>query len=280
MFAPSVRGDSLLTAQSFPKTFNDLSFVDRIEVKRAGYAPWESEYDPQTKRCIKNCVYPGLTIEEELTRLERETRIAEQRAQIYNESQIYNGQYPTRPQPAVQTTGPIAPTHTSAPSVTQTTPVVTGVTQTAPAPIRCNPSNEKIPPTQDIPYGNPLTGNPRVTSPYGERTHPVTGKPDGHRAIDFAAPIGTNVYSPANGTVERVWTDQNCGRGMRIQHAAGFSTLYCHLSEHLVKQGDRVNAGCLVAKTGNTGRSTGPHLHYGINSDATPINPTGFVNKN
>ena len=123
-------------------------------------------------------------------------------------------------------------------------------------------------------------GRPRITSPYGTRTHPVTGQTQSfHRAVDFAASVGTTVFTPASGTVARVWTDTSCGNGLRITHADGYETVYCHLSQVLVAQGEPVQAGCAVAKTGNTGRTTGPHLHYGIKHNGNYIDPTGMLGR-
>ena len=67
-------------------------------------------------------------------------------------------------------------------------------------------------------------GRPRITTPYGERIHPITGDTQLHKAVDFAAPIGTSVFAPAAGTVSAAWTDASCGRGLRIRHADGFET--------------------------------------------------------
>ena len=80
-------------------------------------------------------------------------------------------------------------------------------------------------------------------------------------------------------TVAAVWTDATCGNGLRITHSDGYETVYCHLSQSLVKQGEHVDAGCSVAKTGNSGRTTGPHLHYGIKYNGQYIDPTKMVGR-
>ena len=139
------------------------------------------------------------------------------------------------------------------------------------------PSNSSTPANQNIPYGIPLVGNPRVSSPYGERIHPISKKRQLHKGIDYAVPNNTVVFSPANGTVARIWTDATCGNGLVVDHFEGFSTLYCHLNSVTVSLGDNVHAGCPIALTGNTGGSTGPHLHYGIYSNKNLILPTSFT---
>ena len=80
-----------LSAESFPKTFDDLSFVERVEILREGYAPWESEYD-DNGNCVKNCTYHGINIKEERSIIERETAEAEHRARMY---MIENNMYET-----------------------------------------------------------------------------------------------------------------------------------------------------------------------------------------
>lgn len=101
-----------------------------------------------------------------------------------------------------------------------------------------------------------------ITSPFGYRTDPVT-KQQGtfHNGIDIGVPIGTPVFSPADGVVAGAWVDGSCGVGLRINHGL-YITGYCHLSKQLVKIGQKVRKGDMIALTGNTGKSTGPHLHF------------------
>jgi murein DD-endopeptidase MepM/ murein hydrolase activator NlpD len=104
----------------------------------------------------------------------------------------------------------------------------------------------------------------RITSKYGERTHPITKAKSFHNGVDVAAPIGTDVISPANGVVTSTYNHLTGGLTMIIAHDNGLESRMAHLSEFVAKTGDRVREGQLVAKVGNTGRSTGPHLHYGM----------------
>lgn len=268
---------SLLTPQSFPTNANNLNFIQDVQLQSAAYEPWESEYDSDG-RCISGCLYPGITIAKELQSLEQNTNAANAAitpsewaslyAQYANSVGIMqpNGQQPQNP------VSIIVDNISNIPIIQDTQP-------THPTQQLCAPRQNAIPVSQSKPLGEPLLGRPRITSPYGERIHPVTGRRSVHRGIDFAATIGTTVFSPASGTVAAVWTDATCGNGLRITHSDGYETVYCHLSQSLVKQGEHVDAGCSVAKTGNSGRTTGPHLHYGIKYNGQYIDPTKMVGR-
>lgn len=264
LFAGNVFAASLLQQQSFPKTAGDLSFIQTIELKQEGYEPWESEYD-LNGRCISGCLYPGITIKEEFDIARQHTAEAWARAQ----------QYMISKQQVEQTTLQPDTTQIKNNINSDTQKIVSAMKQ--PQQVRCNPSNSNTPVGQKLPFGLPLTGNPKVTSGFGGRIHPVTGKLSGHKGIDFSAVIGTNVFSPADGTVESVWTDSTCGNGLKISHANGYETMYCHLNRVLVKEGENVSAGCKVAETGNTGRTTGPHLHYAIKESGSFVNPNNWI---
>lgn len=111
----------------------------------------------------------------------------------------------------------------------------------------------------------PFDGNVVVTSPAGYRIDPINGKTLFHNAVDYAMPVGTNLYSVFNGTVIR--SDNNgdgYGENIKIDCGNGIILHYAHLSERYVKVGDTVTQNQLIGKSGNTGRSTGPHLHMGI----------------
>lgn len=289
-------GESFLKAASFPKTFDDVSFVDRLEITRSGYEPWESEYD-SNGNCISGCPYPGITIEDDLDMMQRHTDriVAQLQAQglIPTETPQPSAPTPTTPSTPTVPTTPTTPQPTTPTPTTPTVPQPTIPTQPtqpvtpsptpspspAPAP-RCNPYQPEINSTNAIPLGEPVVGHPRITSPFGDRIHPVTGVRTPHRGVDLGVPRGTNVFTPASGTVTNVWTDSNCGRGIVITHANGYATTYCHLEEQLVKPGEIVTAGCLIGRSGNTGRSTGPHLHYGIKQNGTYINPIKLMGRN
>ena len=108
---------------------------------------------------------------------------------------------------------------------------------------------------------HPFEGNYRLSSNFNpRRLHPVTGRVSPHNGTDFAMPIGTPITAPANGRVERVGNHHAAGRYIVVRHDNGYRTRYLHLSQPLVSQGERVTMGDRIALSGNTGRSTGPHL--------------------
>lgn len=120
----------------------------------------------------------------------------------------------------------------------------------------------------------PINGA-RLTSGFGNRRHPVLGYTRMHAGVDFGAPVGTQVYAAGDGVVTRVGVMGGYGNVVDIQHDATWSTRYAHLSRMPIRVGDRVTQGQVIALSGNTGRSTGPHLHYEIRRNGQAINPMG-----
>ncbi len=127
-----------------------------------------------------------------------------------------------------------------------------------------------------LPLGAPVS-RVRVTSNYGTRNDPFTGKPKRHRGIDFAGKIGTELMAVAPGRVISAGERVGYGTTVEIDHGLGFTTLYAHLSQIMVSRGDWVRPGTVVGLGGSSGRSTGPHLHYEIRYKGAPFNPTSFV---
>jgi murein DD-endopeptidase MepM/ murein hydrolase activator NlpD len=116
-----------------------------------------------------------------------------------------------------------------------------------------------------------------VTSDFGQRLDPYTADRVMHAGLDIAAPHGKEVYSPSDGTVVFAGLEGGYGNVLVIDHGYGIKTRYGHLSKMLVKAGDRVKRGALIAAVGNTGRSTGPHLHYEVRVNGIPQNPRKFI---
>lgn len=112
----------------------------------------------------------------------------------------------------------------------------------------------------------PFEGRPRISSSFNlRRKHPVTGRISPHRGTDFAVRTGTAIESPAAGRViKSAYQKNGAGNYLVIRHDNGYKTRYMHLSKRLVEEGDRVTMGQKVGLSGNTGRSTGPHLHYEV----------------
>jgi murein DD-endopeptidase MepM/ murein hydrolase activator NlpD len=122
----------------------------------------------------------------------------------------------------------------------------------------------------------PLPEAVRVTSPFGQREHPILGGRRMHNGIDLGAPSGTGVRAVASGIVRRASSDATNGRIVIVDHGRGVSTLYCHNDELLVRAGDRVARGQLLSRSGSTGRSTGPHLHYQLELAGQPVDPLRY----
>lgn len=102
----------------------------------------------------------------------------------------------------------------------------------------------------------------KITSGFGYRTDPKTGKPkEFHNGIDLAVPVGTQIKSPMPGVVFALNSGGDGGNEIIIKHDNGYKTGYAHLSKQLVKKGDKIKQGDVIGLSGNTGKSTGPHLH-------------------
>jgi murein DD-endopeptidase MepM/ murein hydrolase activator NlpD len=124
--------------------------------------------------------------------------------------------------------------------------------------------------------GWPLPVSIRITSPFGVREDPVTGGRRLHAGVDLGTAIGTAVHAPAAGLVRRASSDGINGRILVIDHGRGVVTTYCHNDALLVRDGQRVEKGEIVARTGSSGRSTGPHLHYQLDLAGEPVDPLRF----
>ncbi|MFW6345000.1 MAG: peptidoglycan DD-metalloendopeptidase family protein [Halomonas sp.] len=121
---------------------------------------------------------------------------------------------------------------------------------------------------------HPFEGRYRLSSNFNpRRKHPVTGRVSPHKGTDFAMPIGTPITAPSDGVVEKVSKHFAAGRYLVIRHDNGYRTRYLHLSKPLVSRGDRVSMGERIALSGNTGRSTGPHLHYEVLVNNNQVDP-------
>ncbi len=116
-----------------------------------------------------------------------------------------------------------------------------------------------------------------VTSDFGQRLDPYTAERVMHEGLDIAAPHGKEVMSPSDGTVIFAGLEGGYGNVLVIDHGYGVKTRYGHLAKLEVKTGDRVKRGQIVGAVGNTGRSTGPHLHYEVRVNGIPENPRKFI---
>ena len=115
------------------------------------------------------------------------------------------------------------------------------------------------------------------SSSFGWRVDPFSGRSAFHEGLDFTAAIGTPIHAAAGGRVTVAEQTPDYGKIVKINHGSGLETRYAHASELLVKAGDVVRKGQLIARVGNTGRSTGPHLHFEVRRDGAPLDPRKFL---
>ncbi|MDN5937248.1 MAG: M23 family metallopeptidase [Salinisphaera sp.] len=129
---------------------------------------------------------------------------------------------------------------------------------------------------QVTPSGSPtLTG--WISSVFGWRVDPFTGRRGFHEGIDFAAPLGSKVLAAAAGVVSFAGHMQGYGNLVEINHGNGYVTRYGHCKKILVHVGQRVDKGEVVAKVGSTGRSTGPHVHFEVRRNGKVVNPASYI---
>jgi len=128
---------------------------------------------------------------------------------------------------------------------------------------------------QDVPLGAPVPGV--LTSRFGQRIDPINGKAAYHQGVDIRGRLGSDVKATAKGMVVVENYDKGNGRYVVLDHGNGFRTKYAHLKKSLVQKGDTVERGQAIGLVGNSGRSTGPHVHYEIHYDDKIVNPTRFV---
>lgn len=127
-------------------------------------------------------------------------------------------------------------------------------------------------------FSPPLARTFLVTSGYGLRKHPILGRMMAHNGADFATPVGTTVMAVASGVISDSGYDRRNGFYLVLQHADGWFSRYLHLSDITVERGSSVEAGAAIARTGNTGLSTGPHLHLEIGYRDVPLDPLALIN--
>lgn len=120
----------------------------------------------------------------------------------------------------------------------------------------------------------PFHSRVRVTSPFNpSRLHPVTGRVRPHNGVDFGMPVGSLVSAPSDGVVDKAGFSRSAGYFIVLRHSSTVSTVYMHLSKLSVRPGQRVKQGAVIARSGNTGISTGPHLHYEVRIGGRAVNP-------
>jgi len=116
----------------------------------------------------------------------------------------------------------------------------------------------------------------RIASGFGNRIHPIYGIPKMHNGLDFTAPTGTPIYATGNGTVETAGAGTGAGNHVIINHGYGYQTVYMHMVRIKAQVGQRVKRGEVIGWVGSTGASTGPHCHYEVRVNGTPVDPVYF----
>lgn len=129
-----------------------------------------------------------------------------------------------------------------------------------------------------MPSGKPIAEG-WLSSRYGKRNDPFTGKQDFHKGLDFAGKQGSDVIVVGDGVVS--WAGKRSGYGnlIEVNHGNGYTTRYGHNQQHLVKVGDKVKKGQQIALMGSTGRSTGPHVHFEVLQNGKTVNPSKYIGK-
>lgn len=125
--------------------------------------------------------------------------------------------------------------------------------------------------------GVPLKSEYRLSSPFGYRIHPITGKKKLHAGMDMAAPKGTPIYAAETGVVIVAQSWSGYGNTVIIDHGGGLWTLYGHMSEILAKKGETVKKGSKIGLVGSTGQSTGNHLHFEVRKNSEPVDPVPYL---
>ena len=190
--------------------------------------------------------------------------------------------------PPVTTMPPVVVPSTSVPSTTVPPTIVppTIAPTTPPTIPTTRPTTIPTETTNQAGEGNEVNGivwytptkNYRISSKFGYRYHPITGKYTLHKGIDMAAPQGTPIFATRAGYVSTTaYQEGGAGYYVSINHGDGYRSIYMHMTHYIVKKGDYVEAGQIIGYVGSTGGSTGPHLHFGISYDGTYVDPQLYI---
>ncbi|HUK35211.1 MAG TPA: peptidoglycan DD-metalloendopeptidase family protein [Vicinamibacterales bacterium] len=136
------------------------------------------------------------------------------------------------------------------------------------------PSTTAVPPNAEAPADSATPPTGRVTSPFGWRLDPLTQAPAFHSGVDIAMAYGTPVQAAASGRVVFSGVNGGYGNSVVIEQASGRQVRYAHLASPMVQAGDVVSAGQVIGRSGDTGRATGPHLHYEVLEHGRPVDPS------
>ena len=182
------------------------------------------------------------------------------------------------------TTKPKPPSETKPPETTPTKPTEPGETteptQETTEPEETTKPTEETKPQETKPaeesWALPIYYS-AFTSAFGYRTDPVYGGSAYHYGVDLAAPTGTPIYASRSGTVSTATYDGSCGYYVQINHGDGYRSIYMHMTHYVVSAGQYVSRGQVIGYCGSTGKSTGPHLHFGISYNGSYVNPANYI---
>ena len=182
------------------------------------------------------------------------------------------------------TTKPKPPSETKPPETTPTKPTEPGETteptEEATEPEETTKPTEETKPQETKPaeesWALPIYYT-AFTSAFGYRTDPVYGGSAYHYGVDLAAPTGTPIYASRSGTVSTATYDGSCGYYVQINHGDGYRSIYMHMTHYVVSAGQYVSRGQVIGYCGSTGKSTGPHLHFGISYNGSYVNPANYI---
>ena len=136
-------------------------------------------------------------------------------------------------------------------------------------------SNKYLNAIHTVPLGRPIPGG--ISSRFGHRNDPVNGKKGFHSGVDIRGKSGDTILATADGIVKKAFWNGGYGRYIEIDHGNGYTSKFAHMRSMAVKRGDKVTRGQKIGTVGNSGRSTGSHLHYEICLHGSPINPSDFM---
>ena len=261
-------GASFLKAQKFPETIDDLSFVERMRIRAEGYDALETVYDANG-RCVSGCAYAGITLQEE------EDMIAQATAELQAAIALHEVFYPKIEEPdkqdVAQTQGAVLSQSSQQQQPQQQSQQGGGVISTAEVGDVCAAAKVSG-------FSAPVGGDVVVVSDFGLRN--VNVGTTYHRAIDLRASTGTEIYAPADGLVIFSGSGDGYGNYVKIEHSLygtdkKITTVYAHLNSIDVYNGQQVSKGYRIGMAGNTGTSSGPHLHYEVRYDNVKVDPLG-----
>lgn len=182
----------------------------------------------------------------------------------------------TKPKPPSQTEPTTKPTDTTEATDATTSTEDTQATEATTPTETTKPTEPEETKPAKVTWKVPIRYK-KFTSAYGWRSDPYTGKRTFHYGVDLAADEGTPIYATRAGKVTKATYDGSCGYYVQINHGDGFKSIYMHMTHYVVKKGQTVSQGQVIGYCGSTGKSTGPHLHFGISKNGSYVNPANYI---